>query len=109
MILNFFDTTKINEFADRIVTEVKRAVPPDFATRKTKKKHAIRAQAIDANIKNQVVEFAQTTRLNVYTKARFAARVRAGLSAHGYPESFIQSFSLQLIQIIQTPRKKRSG
>ena len=105
MIVSFLDTTKSNDLADWIIAEVKRAVPTDLAARKTKKKHVGRAREMDANIAKRVVEFARTTPLNVYKKARFAARVREGLSEHGYPEEFVRSFSLELIERIQTAKK----
>jgi hypothetical protein len=107
MIASFFNTTETNEFADWIVAEVKRAVPPDTAQRK-KKKHAIRAREMDENIARRVVEFTRTTRLNIYKKARLAARVREGMSAHGYPEAFVSSFSFELIARIQAAAKART-
>jgi hypothetical protein len=106
MIASFFNTTKTNEFADWIVSEVKRAVPPDSAPRK--KKHAIRAREMDENIARRVVEFTRTTRLNIYKKARLAARVREGMNAHGYPEAFVNSFSYELIARIQSAAKARA-
>jgi hypothetical protein len=106
MIASFFDTTKTNEFADWIVAEVKRAAPPDLAPRK--KKHAIRAREMDENIARRVVEFTRTTRLNIYKKARLASRVREGMSAHGYPEAFVNSFSFELIARIQAAVKART-
>jgi hypothetical protein len=111
MFGTFFDTTKTNEFADWIVAEVKRAAPPDKALRtKTKKKHAIRTQGVNENIERRVAEFALATRLNIYTKASFAARIREGLKNHGYPEGFVRSFSLELIELIERTKaaKKRS-
>jgi hypothetical protein len=109
MIMGFFSTAKSDELADWIVGEVKRAVPTDPASRKTKKKHAIRAQGIDATITRRVADFLQTNRLNIYTKARLASRVSAGLSAHGYSETFIKALSLELIQLVETAKKKRPG
>jgi hypothetical protein len=106
MIASFFNTTKTNEFADWIVAELKRAVPLDSAPRK--KKHAIRAREMDENIARRVVEFSRTTPLNVYKKARLAARVREGMSAHGYPEAFVKSFSFELIARIQAAAKSRN-
>ena len=105
MIASFFNTTKTNEFADWIVAEIKRAVPTESVPQK--KKHAIRARELDENIARRVVEFAQTTRLNIYKKARLAARVREGMSAHGYPEAFVNSFSFELIARIQAAAKAR--
>jgi hypothetical protein len=107
MIASFFDTTKTNEFADWIVAEVKRAAPPDSPARK--KKHAIRAREMDENIARRVVEFTRTTRLNIYKKACLAARVRQGMSAHGYPEAFVNSFSFELIARIQAAAKARTN
>ena len=73
-----------------------------------KKKHAIRAREVDENIARRVVEFTQTTRLNIYKKARIAARVREGMTAHGYPEAFVKSFSIDLITRLQTASKQQN-
>jgi len=108
MIASFFNTTKTNEFADWIVAEVKRAAPPDLASANKKKKHVIRARDMDENIARRVVEFTRTTRLNIYKKARLAARVREGLTSHGYPEAFIHSFSFELLARIQAAAKART-
>jgi hypothetical protein len=108
MISKFFDTTKTNEFADWVVAEVKRAAPPDLATRNKKKKHAIRARTLDENIAKRAVEFTRTNPLNIYKKARLAARVREGLSGHGYPDAFVHSFSLELLTRMQAAAKSRT-
>jgi hypothetical protein len=106
MIASFFNTTRTNEFADWIVGEIKRAAPPDSAPRK--KKDVIRARKMDENIGRQVVEFTRTTPLNIYKKARLAARVREGMSALGYPRAFVKAFSFELIEQIQAAAKKRT-
>jgi hypothetical protein len=106
MITSFFNTTKTNEFADWIVAEITRAAPPDSAPRK--KKHAIRVREMDENIARRVVEFTRTTRLNIYKKARLAARVRERMTAQGYPEAFVNSFSFELIARIQAAAKART-
>jgi len=103
MLASFFDTTSTNEFADWIVAEIKRAVPPDSAPRK--KKHVIRAKELDDNIARRVAEFTRTTRLNIYKKARLAARVREGMTALGYPETFVKSFSFELLARLQSASK----
>jgi hypothetical protein len=106
MIASFFDTKTTIEFADWIVAELKRAVPP--ASVSHKKKHAIRAREGDENIARRVAEFTRTTRLNIYKKARLAARVREGMSAHGYPKAFVDSFSFELIARIRAAAKSRT-
>jgi predicted DNA-binding helix-hairpin-helix protein len=106
MIASFFNTKTTIEFADWIVAELKRAVPHESVSHK--KKHVIRARGVDENIARRVVEFTRTTRLNVYTKARLAARVREGMSAHGYPKTFVDSFTLELISRIQAAAKSNT-
>jgi len=106
MLASFFDTTSTNEFADWIVAELKRAVPPDSVS--SKKKHVIRAQQLDEDIARRVIDFSRTTRLNIYKKARLASRVREGMSAHGYPETFVNSFSYELIARLQAAARARA-
>lgn len=105
MIASFFNTSATTEFADWIVAELKRALPPEAAPLK-KKKHLSRAHQLDQNIERRVAEFARATPLNVYKKARLVARVREGMTAHGYPEGFVKSFSLELIARIETAAKE---
>lgn len=105
MIASFFDTAKTQEFADWIVAELKRAAPPDLASRKIKKKHVARARTLDENIARRIVEFTRATPLNIYKKAQLAARLREGLRSHGYPEEFVKSFSIEVIELMQTAKK----
>jgi hypothetical protein len=106
MIASFFNTKTAIEFADWIVAELKRAVPHESVSHK--KKHVIRAREMDENIARRVVEFTRAPRLNIYAKARLAARVREGMSAHGYPKAFVDSFSYELIARIQAAAKSRT-
>jgi hypothetical protein len=107
MFAGFFDTTTTIELADWIVAELKRAVPPDLGQHE--KKHMIRAKQMEENIAKRVVDFSRSTRLNVYKKARLAARVREGMSALGYPESFVTSFSYELVARLQAAEKSRTA
>jgi hypothetical protein len=104
MITNFFDTAKTNEFADWIVAEMKRALPPDPDSMSHKKKHAIRARQFDESVARRVVEFTHSTVLNFYTKARLVARVREGMNAYGYQKAFVDAFAFELIERIQASK-----
>lgn len=99
MFASFFNTTAVDEFADWIVSEVKNALPPGFAP--GAKNIADRAEKLNQSISKGVLEFTKKTGLNIYKKARLAARVREGMSAHGYPEPFVKSFSLDLLTRLQ--------
>ena len=100
MFGSFFNTSATDEFADWIIAEVKRALPPGYSP--GTKDIAYRADSLDRNITKRTDEFRQENpRLNIYKKARLAARVREGMSAHGYPAPFVKSFSFDLISRLQ--------
>jgi hypothetical protein len=99
MFGSFFDTAEVDKYADWIVNEVKRSLPPgcDPST----KKIAEQAQKLNERIAQRTGEFTKKTNLNIYKKAHLAARVREGMNGHGYPESFVKSFSYDLLGRIQ--------
>jgi len=100
MFAKFFNTAAVDEFADSIVAEVKRALPPGYApgTRNI----AERADKLNTVITQRTADFTLgSARLGIYKKARLAARVREGMSAHGYPEPFVKTFSLDLLKRLQ--------
>lgn len=107
MFGNLFKTADVDKFADWIVAEVKQALPAGFSP--GTKNIADRAEKLNASIEKRTGEFARTASLNIYKKARLAARVREGMSAHGYPEAFVKSFSLDLLARLQGASKKRNG
>ena len=106
MFGSFFKTADVDQYADWIVAEVKRSLPAGFSP--GTKNIAERAQKLDANIAKKTAEFIRSTKLNIYKKARLAARVREGMSAHGYPEPFVKSFSFDLLTRLQAASKQIS-
>lgn len=101
MFERFFDTAAVDTFADSIVAEVKRALPPAPAPG-ANITIAQRAEKLNEAIAKQTGEFSQATpKLGIYKKARLAARVREGMSAHGYPEPFVKAFSYDLLKRLQ--------
>jgi hypothetical protein len=104
MFRSFFNTAAVDEFADWIIAEVKRSLPAGFApgTRNI----ADRAEKLNMAIAKGTLEFAKTTpRLNIYKRARLAARVREGMSTYGYPEPFVKAFSYDLLLRLQAASK----
>jgi hypothetical protein len=104
MFGSFFNTAGVDQFADWIVAEVKRSLPPGFSP--GTKNISDRADQLNQSIAKRTGEFVQSApRLNIYKKARLAARVREGMSAHGYPEPFVRSFSYDLIARLHAASK----
>ena len=103
MFGKLFDTAEIDKYADWVVEEVKRTLPPGFDP--TMKNVSERAENLNQKIAKKTEAFSQSNRLNLYKKARLAARVRDGMNAHGYPEPFVNALSIDLIKRIQLAAK----
>jgi hypothetical protein len=99
MFGNFFNTAEVDQYADWIVGELKRLLPPGFDP--DKDSVGRRADKLNERIAKRTIEFTQQTNLNIYKKARLAARVREGMSANGYPGPFVKSFSYDLLARLQ--------
>ena len=95
MFRKLFDTTEVDKFADWVLDEVKKQLPPGHSpgTRDIGQ----RAEKLNDRISLRTVEFAKAAKLNLFKKARLTARVREGMAAHGYPEPFVKSFSMDLL------------
>ena len=100
MFGSFFNTSEVDRFADWIVDEVKRSLPAGHAP--GMKDIGERAEKLNQTISRKITEFSRTAKLNIYKKARLAARVREGMTAHGYPEAFVKSFSIDLLTRFQS-------
>jgi len=107
MFGSFFKTAEVDQYADWIVAEVKRSLPAGYSpgTRNI----AERAERLNVSVAKKTVEFARSAKLNIYKKARLAARVREGMSALGYPEPFVKSFSFDLLARLQAASKQPSS
>ena len=103
MFGSFFKTADVDQYADWIVAEVKRSLPPMFSP--GTKNIADRAEKLNLSIAKRTEEFVRTSSLNIYKKARLAARVREAMSAHGYPDAFVKSFSCDLLARLQAASK----
>ncbi len=107
MFGSFFNTSAVDDFADWIVAEVKKALPPGYSP--GTKNIADRAQKLNELIGRRTTEFKKTAKLNIYKKARLAARVREGMAAHGFPEPFVKSFSLDLLSRLQAANPSKGA
>jgi hypothetical protein len=103
MLRRFFDTTEVDQFAEWIIGEFKRELPP--ARNPPAKNVGDRANKLDQAIAKRTLEFVKTARLNFYKKAHLAARVRDGMTANGYSETFVKSISYDLLNRLQQAKR----
>jgi hypothetical protein len=104
MFGRLFDSSEADKYADWVLEEIKRTLPPGFDP--NMKNVAERAENLNQRLAKHTETFTQSTKLNIYKKARLAARVRDGMIAHGYPEPFVKALSLDLIKRIEVAIKK---
>jgi hypothetical protein len=105
MFGRFFDTKSVDEFADWIVEEVKRTLPPAFDPHL--KNVSGKVDRLDRRIAERTTSFTQSSKINLYQKARLASRVREGMSAFGYPQPFVKSFSMDIIARVMRASRAR--
>jgi len=96
MFGRFFDTTAVDEYADWVVDEVKRTLPAGFEP--GLKNVAGKVDRLDRRLAERTASFTQSSKLNIYQKARLASRVREGMLAFGYPKQFVQTFSMDIVK-----------
>ena len=84
MFGKFFDTAEVDKCADLVVAEVKRALPS--GDDHNIKNVSDRTNTLDQRITRQVETFTQSTKLNIYKKARLAARVRSAKKSMAWPK-----------------------
>jgi len=105
MFGRFFDTTAVYEYADWVVDEVKRTLPTGFDP--ALKNVSGKVDRLDRRIGERTTSFTQVSKLNLYQKARLASRVQEGMIAAGYPESFVKTFSMDVVKRVMRAARAR--
>jgi hypothetical protein len=107
MFVKFFSTTEVDTFADWVLLEVEKSLPP--ASRPSAKIIEQRVDRLEKQLQQQTHAFCRSVKLNVYKKARLMDRVREGLRSLHYPEPFIKSFTYDLVRRIRTVSDKQAA
>jgi hypothetical protein len=89
-VFETFKTKQVDEFADSIIAELRERHPPERA-RPARPKDIERVQKLFGRIFLRIDSFVSEHRLNLYTKARFANRIRWGLKEAGYADDFVET------------------
>jgi hypothetical protein len=105
MFGRFFNTTAVDEYADWVIDEVKRTLPAAFDP--SLKNISEKVDRLDKRIAQRTVTFTQSSKLNIYQKARLASRVQEGMSAFGYPKPFIKTFSMDIVRRVMVASQSR--
>ena len=96
MLLDWFSTKHIDEFADSIVAELLRRFPQSGADLSTEKSAEKAMKTLD-RIFSRISAFAAEHRPNLYQKACFGNRIEWALKEAGYPAPFVQAVTQKFL------------
>jgi hypothetical protein len=105
-MLGWFNTKEVDRFAQELVAEVKKRIPVSTLGTLDKKSRERVSRMTDV-LSDQVRAFATSQRLNVYKRARLGSRVKWALKDAGYPESFVDAFTYELVTLVAVASSRR--
>jgi hypothetical protein len=98
-MLDWFNCKEVDEFADGVVADLVKRVPPS-AIEVPAKKTAQRLRTTNDMIFARADAFARSRRLNLYKKAHLGNRVKWALREAGYPEEFVDALTYELVTVV---------
>jgi hypothetical protein len=98
-MLAWFDCTEVDRFADGVVADLVKRVPPS-SVGSAAKKAAERLKATHDMIFARADAFARSQRLNLYKKAHLGNRVKWALKEAGYPQDFVDALTYELVSVV---------
>ena len=105
MMFKWFDSKAVDEFSDWLVSEMLKRYPPAGLDTDAKKATK-RFQKVHESLFLRVQAFAVENKLNVYTKARLGNRVKWAMREAGYPQSFADSFTHEVVTLVSVIRTR---
>jgi len=98
-VIGWFDCTAVDEFADAVVADLLKRVPPP-SIESVGKVTAKRLKSTNYMIFARAESFARAQPLNVYKKAHLGNRVKWALREAGYAEEFVDALTYELVTVI---------
>ena len=99
MLLNWFDTKDIDEFANAIAADFLARFPPS-EIEDQKRKGPARLKKAHDEIFARAEVFVRSKPLNMYKKARLGNRFKWALREAGYPAEFVNSLTYELTAFV---------
>jgi hypothetical protein len=99
-IRGWFDTKQVDAFAQEVLDDLLKRVPPATLPLDYGKKTGERLHRLTEVMSNRMRAFAVTHRPNFYKRARLGNRVKWGMKDAGYPEAFVEAFTYELVTLM---------
>lgn len=103
-ILQWFDTSEIDEFGRSIASELTKRVPPSSLDN-AKKKTVGQLKSSHHAIFNRAEHFVRNHQLNFYKRARMGNSFRWALKDAGYPPDLVEAWTYELVTMITLESK----
>lgn len=101
MLKRFFDTSAIDSFAERLVAEMSRILPPGNIELEGKAATRLR-ERLEEILRRRVAAFNASTCLGVVQKARIGTRLQARMENAGYTAEFAHQLSYDIVRMVAT-------
>jgi hypothetical protein len=98
-MLGWFDTKEVDAFAQSVVDELVKRLPP-ASLQRPDRKAPDRVHRMTEALSDQVRDFARTQKPNFYKRARLGNRVKWGMRESGYAEEFVTAFTGELLILV---------
>lgn len=98
-MFSWFDSRKVDEFADWLSAEIIKRYPPGGLDTDTKKATQ-RFRKVHDSLILRVEAFARENTLNMYKKARLGNRVKWAMRDAGYPLAFSETFTREVVMVL---------
>jgi len=105
-MLEWFNGKAVDEFADSIIADLVKRLPPSGVDVPAKKAAERLRKTHDA-IFGRVEKFSRAQDLNIYKKARLGNRLKWALLDAGYPADFVDTLTLELLTVVTLVSRER--
>jgi len=106
MFGDWFKVKEVDEFADSIVADLVKRLPPS-GVELPGKKAAEKLRRTHDVIFRRIEIFGRAHRLNIYKKARLGNRVKWALAEAGYPSGFVDTLTIELLTVVTYAARTR--
>jgi hypothetical protein len=98
-MLDWFNTRVVDDFADWVVADLHKRLPPKSLGRYDQKM-ADRIHRMNIAVSERARALAAAQKLNFYKRARLGNRIKWALKEAGYPDAFADAFTHELMVVL---------
>ena len=100
MPISWLDTTQVDAFAQEVLDDLKKRVPPATLPIDYGRKTGERLHRLTEVMSSRMRSFAAAQRPNFYKRARLGNRVKWGMKEAGYPDAFVEAFTYEIVTLV---------